>query len=172
MSKRRRRRSEPQPGTQEWAAQSPPGEVFVKHTYEMLLSPAYQNLPWRCEKFLKFLEVQHLMGKGERNGHLVAPYRRLAEAGIHKDGISSAIAEAIRRKLVVMTRKGTYRANARGEPATFRLTYLPTRKGTGGADWELPGHEWRDYNPADTAERKHRAMLESDEILHQVANDS
>jgi hypothetical protein len=165
-----KRRSEP--GTLKWASRSPKGEQFIKQPYDLLQSPAWQTMPWATWKFVGFLQLQHMATKGECNGRLAAPYSRLVTAGIHKDAINGAIQDAIKRKLVERTREGAYRGNARGEPALYRLTYFPARKGTGGNDYLPPTHEWRDYKPADTAKRKPRVLLESDEILRPAANDS
>lgn len=171
------------PGTKGWARQPPPRQAFIWYTLEMLRSPAFKNLRTPTRIFVNFLEVQYLAGGAERNGHLVAPYLQLAEEGIHKNAISGAIKDAMTRRLVARTREGVYRGYSRGDPATYRLTYLPTRKGTGGDDWELPTHEWREYphkpdtktdtkNDTVPAKTRHRVLIEGDETPRQAANES
>jgi hypothetical protein len=135
----------------------------------MLLSPAYRSLTWNGHKALIFLETEHMIKKGEQNGHLVMPYRQLAQAGINKDAISATIQHLIACKLVERTREGTYRANAKGAPATYRLTYQPTRKGTGGNEYERPKHDWRDYKSHDTATTE---TSERDKLPRRAANEA
>jgi hypothetical protein len=159
----------PVPGSKEWAYQS--SDVFVKHTLELLESPAYRTLPWKALKALRYFEVQHLKFGGERNGSLPGSHRQLIKAGIDKGAVTSALRILIEHKLLVMTRKGSYLGNGKGYAALFGLTYLPTRKGTGDNDYEQPKHDWRQYQLPRYPARKPRVRIEYGDVLPLAAND-
>lgn len=142
----RRKKPRDIPGTLAYASKLSKGHgQFIMHLKEMRDSPAMQNMPLREWKLLLLFETTHLEKKGECNGDLILPYRQAQMAGIHKDGIGPAFGGLMKRKLLVRTREGSYRNNARSLAATYRLTYLPARKVDG--TYAPPTHDWRDYKP-------------------------
>jgi hypothetical protein len=131
-------------------ARPPSDQPWTWKSVEMHQAPAFRKMSTACAEVVRFLEIEYLNSGGTDNGRLKAPYRQLAEWGLHRNRVKPAIDEAVERQLVEIMVPGGYRGFARSQPALYRLTYLPTRKMTspGVWEWEAPTDEWRRYRPA------------------------
>jgi hypothetical protein len=133
-------------GPKGWKAGAPrPGDGFVWHTRDLLLSPAWRGRTINCVRLIEFLEVEHLAHGGVENGALLAPFDQLQRFGIPRRLIKATIQEAEAKGLVIVKR-GKVPGQKRPKANRYRLTYLWARINFDGViDWTQPSDDWRRY---------------------------
>jgi len=119
------------PGRLGRIARPPAGEPFVCLTRELMRSAAWSGCSIYARHLMDFLIIDHMQHAGRENGRLKATYDQLAERGIPRKLVSSAVQELVELGLLERTSKG-----GRNMPSLYRLTFLHT------ADAK-PTDEWR-----------------------------
>jgi hypothetical protein len=117
---------------------------FIPHTRELMDSEAWRTRPICVVRLIEFLEREHLKHCGKENGYLSATYADLERLGISRRLINRTIEDAVRRGLVRITRRGSYRNQM---PSLYQLTYLAWKLGgLTGPEYIEPSNEWRHYH--------------------------
>lgn len=126
---------------------------FAAIPLEVMRSPAFRTAGIHTRRLLDALLIEHVAHGSLENGHLVATYDQLEDAGIPRRKIRGAIADGEARGLIRRTAIGSgNRRTGDRAPSRYRLTFLssvPDRMG--------PTDEWRNYVPLPAPERRQKA---------------
>ncbi len=99
----------------------PKGEPWVWLTRELLTSAAWRGLSVNGRRLMDFLLVEHMNHAALCNGELCATYDQLAEYGLTRCIIPSAIRECEELGLIHVEHGGRW--NMTNQPSRFRLTF-------------------------------------------------
>lgn len=99
----------------------PRGEPWAWLTRELLTSEAWRALGVNSRRLMDFLLIEHMSHAGLANGALCATYDQLAEYGLTRSEIASAIRECEGLGLIRVEHGGRW--NMTNTPSRFRLTF-------------------------------------------------
>lgn len=120
----------------------PQDEAWTWITLDLLESAAWRGASIHCLRFIFCLLAEHCGHAGRENGHLVATYVQLEQAGVRRQRIAAAIREAVRRGLVVVElRGGLYGVDNCRTASRYRLTWIGCIDGR-----RTPTNEWRKFD--------------------------
>jgi hypothetical protein len=122
--------------------------AYVPHRLDMLQSPAWRALGGAARAVLDRIEIERMKHSGQKNGDLIVTYNNFAEYGVRRSSIADAIREAVELGFVEITQRGRRSAGG-GNPAHYRLTFLPTPNAA-------PTDEWRNIKPKERKRRVNR----------------
>ena len=121
----------------------------VRHTIELLRSPAMRVLSRAGHKILMCVESELCKHAGKNNGKLPVTYEAFEEFGLHRHAIGPGLREVEALGLLLVTERGRAgNANWR-RPNLMMLTYLPS-----GANNKTPASDqWRNIATKEEAEQ-------------------
>jgi hypothetical protein len=108
---------------------------WIKLRLEMLESPAWGALTRPAKKVIERLMIEHMKHGGKNNGRLICTYLDFIAFQIRDRSIADGLGQAVELGFVEVTARGG-RFAGRGQPAQYRLTFMPT-------DGAEPTDEWR-----------------------------
>jgi hypothetical protein len=132
---------------------------------DLLNSPAWLAMSYRCRKLIDALMSEHADHGGLENGNLTAPYNMLQARGMRRGNILDAVIEA-KALGIVDARRGVRSYGSRKAPSRFRLTWLGTPDGL------MATHEWKSIKTTDEAKlRVSNALseLKRERAMHAAA---
>jgi hypothetical protein len=124
---------------------------WVWMTHELLESGAYRALSIHGIRALNRIQIEHMAHGGLENGRLKVTWNDFEKYGVTRKWISHALNEIITFGLATLERRGRrFHGEDHGEPAQYRLTYLPVSE---PANTSPATNEWKRFGTSITAAR-------------------
>ena len=129
---------------------APPVDMpWVWMTHEFLESGAYRALSVYGVRALNRIQLEHMAHGGLENGRLKVTHKDFRAYGINPKYIPRGLSEIITLGVVTLERRGRRcHGEDHGDPAQYRLTYLPVSEPT---NTRAATNEWKRFGTSISA---------------------